>query len=148
MTPKQVNFIPHPNTGEVVISALNGQATVVGGGLQDFKTQVEAKKLRLLAVAAPERLPGVDVPTLRELGYDVVFANWRGVSVHKSLDDKSATALADLFAKLVKSAQWKKILSDRGWLDLYLPEQPYQAFIADETRQAKEILTELGIATQ
>ena len=95
-----------------------------------------------------ERLPGVDVPTLRELGYDVVFANWRGVSVHKSLDDKSATALADLFAKLVKSAHWKKILDSRGWLDLYLAEAPYQAFIADETRQAKEILTELGLATQ
>ena len=77
-----------------------------------------------------------------------MFANWRGVSVHKSLDDKSANALADLFAKLVKSAQWKKILNDRGWLDLYLPEAPYQASIADETRQAKEILTELGLGTQ
>ncbi len=146
MQPKQVNFIPHPNTGEVVISALNGQATVVGGGLQDFVTQVEAKKLRLIAVASPERLPGLAVPTLRELGYDVVFANWRGVSVHKSLDEASAKALTELFARLVKTARWRKIMEDRGWLDLYLPEREYQAFIADETRLAKEILTELGLA--
>ena len=126
MSPKQVNFIPHPNTGEVVVSALNGQATVVGGGLQDFKTQMEAKKLRLIAVASPERLPGVDAPTLRELGYDVVFANWRGVSVHKSLDNASANALANVFAKLVQAPHWKNILNDRGWLDLYLPEGPYR----------------------
>ena len=52
MTPKQVNFIPHPNTGEVVISALNGQATVVGGGLQDFKTQSRGEE----AAAARGRL--------------------------------------------------------------------------------------------
>jgi len=145
MQPKQVNFIPHPNTGEVVISALNGQATVVGGGLQDFATQVEAGKLRIIAVASPERLPGVDAPTLKELGYDIVFANWRGVSVHKSLDDASANALADLFKKLVGTPRWKKILADRGWLDLYLAEKDYQAFIAEETRIAKEIIADLGI---
>ena len=47
----------------------------------------------------------------------------------------------------------RRLLIDAGdfvptALDLYLPEAPYQAFIADETRQAKEILTELGLATQ
>jgi putative tricarboxylic transport membrane protein len=46
--------------------------------------------MRLLAVAATERLSGVDVPRLRELGYAVVFADWRGISVHKSLGDESA----------------------------------------------------------
>ena len=123
MEPRQVNFIPHPNTGEVVISALNGQATVVGGGLQDFLTQVETGKMRVLAVAAPERLPGLEAPTLKELGYDVVFANWRGVSVHKSLDDAQAGAIATLIEAMVKSPKWHEILEDRGWLDLYLPEQ-------------------------
>ena len=146
MQPRQVNFIPHPNTGEVVISALNGQATVVGGGLQDFAAQVEAGKLRIVAVAAPERLPGVDAPTLRELGHDIVFANWRGVSVHRSLDDASADALADLFRTMTGTPRWKKILQDRGWLDLFLAEKEYQAFIAEETRIAREILAELGIA--
>ncbi len=146
MTPRQVNFIPHPNTGEVVISALNGQATVVGGGLQDFDTQVKAGKLRIIAVASPERLPEVDAPTLRELGVDIVFANWRGVSIHKSLDQASAKELADFFAKMVKSARWRAILKDRGWLDMYLPEAEYQAFIAAETQSARGVLSELGLA--
>ena len=148
MQPRQVNFIPHPNTGEVVISALNGQATVVGGGMQDFLTQVETGKMRIIAVAAPERLPGLDAPTLRELGYDVVFANWRGVSVHKSLGDAEVAVLAKLFADLVKTPKWHEVLKDRGWLDLYLPEAEYQAFIAKETAGAREILADLGIATQ
>ena len=143
---KRLNFIPHPNTGEVVISALSGQVTVAGGGLQDFVSQIEAGKLRLIAVAAPERLPGIAAPTLRELGYDIVFANWRGVSVHLSLDAKAVSALADLFARLTKAPHWQKMMSDRGWLDLYLPEQPYQAFIREETAKAREILTELGLA--
>lgn len=142
---QKLNFIPHPNTGEVVISALNGQATVVGGGLQDFITQIEAGKLRLLAVAAPERLPKLEVPTLRELGYDIVFANWRGVSVHPSLDAASVKTLTDFFATLVKSPRWRQLLAERGWLDLYQPEAEYQAFIRSETQLATELLVELGL---
>ncbi|MET3794483.1 Bug family tripartite tricarboxylate transporter substrate binding protein [Aquamicrobium terrae] len=146
LEPRQVNFIPHPNTGEVVVSALNGQVTVVGGGLQDFLTQVESGKMRVLAVASPERLPGLDAPTLKELGYDLVFANWRGVSVHKKLPEADAKTIADHMQALVKSPRWHEILKERGWLDLYLPEAEYQTFIADETESAMEILTDLGIA--
>lgn len=146
LEPRQVNFIPHPNTGEVVVSALNGQVSVVGGGVQDFIGQVEGGKMRFLAVASPERLPGVDAPTLKELGYDLVFANWRGVSVHKDLPEDQAKLIADTLQTLVKSPRWHEILKERGWLDLYLPEAEYQAFIAEETATAKGILTELGIA--
>jgi putative tricarboxylic transport membrane protein len=142
---KRLNFIPHPNTGEVVVSALNGQVSLVGGGMQDFITQVEAGKMRLLAVAAPERLPGLEAPTLREMGYDIVFANWRGVSVHPSITDEQARELSGFFAKLVKSPRWQQIMKERGWLDLYMPEAEYQAFIKEETRQAREILSELGM---
>lgn len=143
---KRLNFIPHPNTGEVVISALSGQVSLVGGGLQDFITQVEAGKMRLLAVAAPERLPGLEAPTLREMGYDIIFANWRGVSVHPSLTEEQAKGLSEFFAKLVQSPRWQQIMKDRGWLDLYMPEAEYQAFIKEEARQAREILSELGMA--
>jgi putative tricarboxylic transport membrane protein len=143
---KRLNFIPHPNTGEVVVSALSGQVSLVGGGMQDFITQVQAGKMRLLAVAAPERLPGLEAPTLRELGYDIVFANWRGVSVHPSITDEQAKGLSEFFAKLVKSPRWQQIMKDRGWLDLYMPEAEYQAFIKEEARLAREILSELGMA--
>jgi putative tricarboxylic transport membrane protein len=143
---KRLNFIPHPNTGEVVVSALSGQVSLVGGGMQDFITQVEAGKMRLLAVAAPQRLPGLEAPTLREMGYDIIFANWRGVSVHPSITEEQAKGLAEFFAKLVQAPRWQQIMKDRGWLDLYMPEAEYQAFIKEETRQAREILGELGMA--
>ena len=102
--------------------------------------------MRVLAVASPERLPGLDAPTLKELGYDLVFANWRGVSVHKKLPEADAKTIADHMQALVKSPRWHEILKERGWLDLYLPEAEYQTFIADETESAMEILTDLGIA--
>lgn len=145
---RRLNFIPHANTGDVVVSGLNGQSSVVGGGPQDFRTQVEGGRMRFLAVASPERLPGLDVPTLRERGLDIVFANWRGAAVHPSLTDARAKVLAEFFAGLVRSARWQQIVRERGWLDLYLPEAEYQALIRRETEQATEILTELGMVNQ
>lgn len=143
---KRLNFISHPNTGEVVVSALNGQVTVAGGGLEDFNTQVKAGKLRVIAVASPERLEGVDAPTLKEKGIDIVFSNWRGVSVHPSLSQAEFDAAADLFGRLVKTARWKKIIADRGWRELYLPANEYAEFIKAETQSATDILKELGLA--
>lgn len=143
---KRLNFISHPNTGEVVVSALNGQTTVSGGGWQDFETQVQAGKLRVIAVASPERLEGIDAPTLKEKGLDIVFSNWRGISVHPSLTKEQVAATGDFFAKLVKTPRWQQIVKDRGWRDLYLPADQYAAFIKEETAHATEILKELGLA--
>ena len=143
---KRLNFISHPNTGEVVVSALSGQVAVAGGGWQDFETQVQAGKLRAIAVASPERIEGIDAPTLKEKGIDIVFSNWRGVSVHPSLTKEEVAAVGDLFAKLVKSPRWQQIIKDRGWRDLYLPADQYATFIKEEAAGATEILKELGLA--
>ena len=70
--PKRLNFIPHANTGEIVAAVLGGHVAVGGGGYQDFAPQIEAGKIRVLAVGAPDRLKGIDAPTLKEKGLDVL----------------------------------------------------------------------------
>jgi putative tricarboxylic transport membrane protein len=35
--------------------------------------------MRAIAVTSPQRLKGIDVPTLKEQGIDVEIGNWRGV---------------------------------------------------------------------
>ena len=59
---------------------LGGHVAVGAGGYQDFLPQIEAGKIRVIAVGSPERLKGIDAPTLKEKGIDVVVTNWRGVS--------------------------------------------------------------------
>ncbi|MBS7543825.1 Bug family tripartite tricarboxylate transporter substrate binding protein [Ancylobacter oerskovii] len=146
MDPKKVNFLPHANTGEIITSVLGKQVNVGGGGYQDFAPQIEAGKLRIIAVASPERLPGIDAPTLKEKGIDVVLANWRGVSVHKSLTDKQTAEVAAVFDQMVKSPRWQQIMKERGWLDLYKPSADYAVFLEGEQKKVREILVELGLA--
>ena len=75
----KLNYIAHSGGGEALSSILGGHVTVGISGYGEFGPQVDAGKLRALAVSSEERLPGVDIPTLKEQGLDVAFFNWRGL---------------------------------------------------------------------
>jgi putative tricarboxylic transport membrane protein len=145
---KQLNYLPHANTGDIVAAVLGGHAHVGAGGYQDFVAQVQAGRMRVLAVGSPERLPGIDAPTLRERGLDVVLTNWRGVSAHPSLSVQQLDRLSALFENMAKSPSWRKILEEKGWNDLYLDRKGYAAFMKSEQERVRGVLKELGMAVQ
>jgi putative tricarboxylic transport membrane protein len=145
---QKLNFIPHTNTGEIVAAVLGGHVQVGAGGYQDFLPQIEAGKIRVLAVGSAERLKGIDAPSLKEKGIDVVVTNWRGVSAHPSLNEAELDKMSEVFDKMVKSPTWKKMLVEKGWNDLYLPRKEYAAFMRDEEARVGAILKDLGMAVQ
>lgn len=142
---KKMNFVPHENTGDIVIAVLGGQVDVGAGGYQDFAQQVESGDLKVIAVGAPTRLPGINAPTFTEEGVPLVFANWRGISAHKSLTEEQLKALDEVFAKLVKSERWKEVLKQRGWLDMYKNRPEYAAYIKENQESATAALKALGM---
>lgn len=70
--PTKVNYVVHAGGGEVLASTLGGHATVGISGFEEFRSQIEAGKLRALAISSGERMPGVNVPTLKEGGVDQI----------------------------------------------------------------------------
>jgi putative tricarboxylic transport membrane protein len=140
----KINHIPHANTGEVTISVLSRQVAVGVGTPQDYYGQVKAGKLRYLAIAAPERVAGIDAPTFKELGIDLVAPLSRGFYAHPGITAEQKAALEEMFAKLAKSESWKKMLSDKKWEDQYQNSSDWGKFVTDETEVAKGILTRLG----
>jgi putative tricarboxylic transport membrane protein len=146
--PKRLNYIPHANTGDIVAAVLGGHAHVGAGGYQDFVSQVEAGRMRVLAVGSAARLKGIDAPTLRERGLDVVVTNWRGVSAHPSISVAQLDRLSALFEKMAKSPSWQKMLVEKGWDDLYLDRKGYAAFMKSEQVRVRAVLQEIGMAVQ
>src|SRR5215216_7905302 len=69
--PTKVNYIAHSGGGEALSSILGGHVTAGISGYEEFWPQVQAGKLKALAISADERLPGSEVPTLKEGGVDV-----------------------------------------------------------------------------
>ena len=77
----KLNYIMFAGGGEMVRELLGGHVDVAWLNPSEAVAQYEAKKFRPLAVASQKRLPEMsDVPTFKELGYDVVFdSGFRGV---------------------------------------------------------------------
>lgn len=144
--PTKVNYVPHAGGGEAMTSILGGHVTVGVGGWNEYEAQIKDGKLRAIGVAAPTRLPGIDVPTFREQGVNVELANWRGVFAPPGITDAEIKELSAAIDKLSRSEAWKKVRTDRGWLDYYLSRSDFEKFIAAQQAQMQKTLTALGLA--
>lgn len=144
--PSKVNYVPHAGGGEAMTAILGGHVTVGVGGWNEYEAQIKDGKLRAIGVAAPARLPGMEVPTFKEQGVNVELANWRGVFAPPGISDAEVKALAAALEKINSSDAWKKTRQERGWLDYYMGKADFDKFIAAQQIQMQKTLAQLGLA--
>jgi len=141
----KANYIPFSGGGESLAAILGGKVTAGISGYGEYEGQIKAGKLRAIGVTSPKRLPGVDVPTFREQGVDLVLTNWRSVMAAPGITDAQKKALADLVDKLAKSKTWNDILKQKGWDAAYLPGDAFVKFLGDEQTRVGNVLKSVGL---
>jgi putative tricarboxylic transport membrane protein len=144
VAPRRVNYIAFSGGGESLSAILGGQVSVGINGLAEFAPQIEAGAVRALAISSGERLPGLDVPTLREQGVDVEFENWRSVVAPPGISAADRQRLTAVIDAMVRSEQWREMLQRYRWLDRYLPGEAFARFSTAEEARVRGILRELG----
>lgn len=143
--PTKINYIAYSGGGEALAAILGNQVTAGVSSLGEFEAQVKAGTLRLLAVSSPERIEGVDAPTLKEAGLDVDLLNWRMVAAAPGLSDEQKAKVSADIEKMVKSENWKKQLADKGWMDTYLAGPEFDAQLAKDNEATAAILKDIGL---
>ena len=142
---KRVAYVAYAGGGPAVAALLGNQVTAGISGLSEFEEQIKAGKLRALAISAAARLPGVDIPTLKEQGVDVVLGNWRGVFGAPAISADQQKALIGLVERMVNGPTWKAEAAKKSWTTTYLPGAEFGKFIASETARITAILDDLGL---
>ena len=142
--PTAINYIAYSGGGEALAAILGNQVTAGVSSLGEFVAQVEAGTLRLLAVSSEERIEGIDAPTLKEAGLDVVLQNWRMVAAAPGLTDEQKAAVSADIEAMVKSASWQEQLATKGWADTYLAGAEFDAQLAADITATETVLKDIG----
>ncbi|MFF4232224.1 Bug family tripartite tricarboxylate transporter substrate binding protein [Streptomyces sp. NPDC001820] len=145
IAPRTVNYIPFDGGGELLASILGNKVAFGVSGVGEYLDQIKSGELRLLAVTGPERVPGLDAPTLREAGLDTDFTNWRGVVAPPGLSAAERDKLIGLVEKLHDSPQWKESLKKNGWDDAFLTGDKFGDFLHEQDKSVDSVLKELGL---
>ncbi len=143
--PKQLRYIPYDAGGKAMAALLSGEAEFLSTGLGEALDLAKAGEVKILAVTADERVKEApDVPTLKEMGNDTVFANWRGFFGAPGLSDDMAKKYADLLGAMYEKPEWETVRARNGWVNLYQPGDDFYAFLEEQEKTVGGLMKELG----
>ena len=145
--PKKANYVAYAGGGPALAQLLGGHVTAGVSGWGEFAEQIKAGKLRALAISADVRQAGIEAPSLKESGLDVVLYNWRGVFAPPGINKAQTDAMITLVTSMAKSPAWQEILKTRDWTDIFIAGDAYAAYVADEHKRIGAILKDLGQVT-
>lgn len=111
----QSTYIPFSGTGTATPALLGGQTVGYWGYSTVLASQGD--QVRMLAVATEERMPAFpDVPTFKELGYDLVSGAYRGVGVPASTPEELRTRVSDIIEEINQNPDFRKQMEDAAFV--------------------------------
>lgn len=145
LDPSTINYIPYDSGAESVTAVGGGAVVLAVSGVSEFKSMADAGRIKIIAVTSEGRVDGIDAPSLKEAGLNVVVGNWRGIVGAPGMSEEGKAMWLDRFAKMHDSQAWKDILATQGWEDAYLAGDDFVAFLAEEKERTAAVLKGVGL---
>ncbi len=143
--PAKINYVAFRGGGEATAAILGGNVTVGGSGYSEFAEYINTGKMRALAVTSETRLKGIDVPTLKEQGINVVLGNWRGVYGAAGITPEQRKALTEMVVKATKSKAWAESMEKNNWTPALMTGPAFDKFVDDEFASLRAVMVKSGM---
>jgi putative tricarboxylic transport membrane protein len=145
---KKLKTVVFQGGGEAITATLGGHVDLISSAANNVIPHLAAGKMRVLGIAAPQRLSGVfaNVPTWKEQGIDVHITNWRLLAGPKGLSAAQVAYWDAALAKLVKTDEWKKDLDNNVFENTYMDSATARRYLKSEFEQFHAALAEVGLA--
>jgi tripartite-type tricarboxylate transporter receptor subunit TctC len=141
----KMRHVPTTGGGPAITAVLGGHVDLTAGGPAAITPHVKAGKLRPLASWGPKRHENyADVPTFKELGYDVEYLIWAGVFVPKDTPESAIKVLRDAARKAVEDSEFKSMMAKVNSPVHYLDAPEFAKFWRDDAKRLAALVKVVG----
>jgi putative tricarboxylic transport membrane protein len=144
--PKDAAYVAFAGGGPATAAILGNQVAAGISGYSEFEEHIKSGKMIALASSGRQRIVGTTVPTMTELGLNVIMTNWRGIFAAPGISAAQRGQLMDLVGRIVTSPAWKNELVTRKWDDAYLTEEPFVRELNWDIERTTALMKDLGLA--
>ena len=139
--------IPYKGGGPAALAILSGEVDAIFAVYQNIAPQLNAGKLRPLAVAVGKRWPTLpDVPTVAEMGvpgFEVV--NWYGLVAPARTPREIITKMNKEVVRILQMPDVVKVLADNGMVPLPSTPEQFSAFLKSEIKKWGKVVRDAHI---
>ena len=90
-------------------------------------------------------MKGVNIPTLKEQGVNVVIGNWRGVYGAPGISAGQRAALTGMILKALNSRSWIEASEKNNWTPAVLTGPAFDKFVDDDFASLRATMIKAGM---
>jgi len=141
----KLRHLPTAGGGPALTALLGNNSQVLVSSISASMAQIRAGKARPLAMFGGERAKSLpDVPTMKELGYNVEYYLWVGLFAPKGTSDSILTYLRDAIKRAAHSAPFATALTNLGQDLAYLDQAEFKTFWEADAKRIEEAVRQIG----
>jgi tripartite-type tricarboxylate transporter receptor subunit TctC len=140
------SIIPHEGGGDLLVNVVNGVLDFGIGEIQEVRAQLDAGKIRLLAVLTEQRIPSFPgLATAREQGFDVAITKFRGFAGPKGISDDVAATFERAIRQALDDQTYRSQYSRDGMVPVAMGRAEARAFTKKFAEDIEKTLRDNGV---
>jgi putative tricarboxylic transport membrane protein len=139
-----IKYIPYDGGGAVAKDLAGQQIMATVNNPAEAKGFYEAGDFVPLLAFSDERIPGIDVPTMKELGHDFSYYNQRAVVGAPGMSDEAAAYYQNLFATIYDSEEWQGYMESESLSPLPMTPEETREYWSTQIARHTELLAAMG----
>jgi tripartite-type tricarboxylate transporter receptor subunit TctC len=141
----EMRHLPTNGGGPALTALLGNNAQVLVSSVAAANAHIKAGKARALASFSGKRVQALpEVPTLKELGFDVEFSLWVGLFAPKGTPDAIIAKLREDAKKAAATEQFAKAIDNIGDVLAYQDQPEFAKFWDEDARRVEDAVRSIG----
>lgn len=144
---QQLRIVPYKSSVESMGALVGGHLDVVAATTPNLLPYLESGRIRVIAIAADERLKGAfaQAPTWKEQGINYAGNAYQGVMTAPNATTAQKAYWLQALRRATNTSEWQDFVALNQWQALFLGPEETQQAIRSQVSSTHALLDELGL---